>query len=252
MTVHLRESNHVCSALAYSSFISEAMTMTAGKAVSLSNPRWVSCKWNDLYFRSFKKSSRGCLTRVSNSLSASGPGILKCLYTFLGSVESSAMMQVSLGRKDKKGFAEVRSPSNLLSHFDEQIVGRKWMIRRFRQFWQKHIPQQLLVFVVMSRSEWDSQSNLLLVQLIYKYGDPFDPSSSSSSSVATSPVFEQIAQQLTTHSLIRPSKRKFTGTVRYITLTLYCSWRDRFANNIMWTSSLRNPSLESASFIIVD
>ena len=70
----------------------------------------------------------------------------------------------------------------------------------------------------MSRLEWDSQSNLLLVQLIYKYGDPFDPSSSSTdndnnNTAVTSRVFDQIAQQLTTHTLIRPSKRKFTGSV---------------------------------------
>ena len=66
----------------------------------------------------------------------------------------------------------------------------------------------------MSRPEWDSQTNLLLVQLIYKYGDPFNPSQSNEeNSTATSAVFDRIAQQLTSHSLIRPSKRKFTGAV---------------------------------------
>lgn len=61
-----------------------------------------------------------------------------------------------------------------------------------------------------SSVEWNSQTNLLLVQLIYKYGDPYDPSSTSAP-----PIFEQIAHQLTNHSLVRPSKRKFTASVFY-------------------------------------
>lgn len=63
----------------------------------------------------------------------------------------------------------------------------------------------------MATSQWDSQSNLLLLQLIYKYGDPYTPSATAPA--ATTPVFEQIAQQLTTHSLIRSSKRKFSASV---------------------------------------
>ena len=63
----------------------------------------------------------------------------------------------------------------------------------------------------MSSVEWDSQSNLLLVQLIYKYGDPYNPSLTPETT--TTPVFEQIAHQLTNHSLIRLSKRKFTAAV---------------------------------------
>ena len=63
----------------------------------------------------------------------------------------------------------------------------------------------------MSSVEWDSQSNLLLVQLIYRYGDPYDPSSTPATT--TAPVFEQIAHKLTNHTLIRPSKRKFTAAV---------------------------------------
>jgi hypothetical protein len=62
----------------------------------------------------------------------------------------------------------------------------------------------------MSATEWDSQSELLLLQLIYKYGDPHD---ASSGAVTTAEVFEKIAHQLTNHSLIRPSKRKFAATV---------------------------------------
>ena len=63
----------------------------------------------------------------------------------------------------------------------------------------------------MATSQWDSQSNLLLLQLIYKYGDPYTPSAAAPA--ATTPVFEQIAQQLANHSLIRPSKRKFSASV---------------------------------------
>jgi len=58
---------------------------------------------------------------------------------------------------------------------------------------------------------WDSQTNLLLVQLIYKYGDPFTTPGTDTAAIAA--VFDQIAHQLTTHSLVRPSRRKFTGTV---------------------------------------
>jgi len=57
---------------------------------------------------------------------------------------------------------------------------------------------------------WDSQSNLLLLQLIYKYGDPSD-SVPEQEKLA---VFDKIASQLSAHTLIRPSKRKYTGAVR--------------------------------------
>jgi hypothetical protein len=62
----------------------------------------------------------------------------------------------------------------------------------------------------MSAVEWDSQSDLLLVQLIYMHGDPHG---SSSAAGATAEVFEKIAHQLSNHSLIRPSKRKFIASV---------------------------------------
>jgi hypothetical protein len=52
---------------------------------------------------------------------------------------------------------------------------------------------------------WDSLSNLLLVQLIYKLGDPY-PSE-------TAKIFDQIALQLTNHSLVRPRNLKYTTTV---------------------------------------
>ncbi len=63
-----------------------------------------------------------------------------------------------------------------------------------------------------SSAAWDSQTNLLLVQLIYKYGDPF--TTPDTDTAATAAVFEHIAQQLTNHSLVRPSRRKFNGAVR--------------------------------------
>jgi hypothetical protein len=70
----------------------------------------------------------------------------------------------------------------------------------------------VLVGVVMSSSAaWDSQSNLLLVQLIYKYGDPFTTPDTDTAAIAA--VFDHIAQQLTAHSLVRRSRRKFTGAV---------------------------------------
>lgn len=62
----------------------------------------------------------------------------------------------------------------------------------------------------MSAAEWDSQSDLLLVQLIYKYGDP---QGTSPATATTTEVFDKIAHQLTNNSLIRPSKRKFTASV---------------------------------------
>jgi len=63
----------------------------------------------------------------------------------------------------------------------------------------------------MSTSQWDSQSTLLLVQLIYKYGDPY--LQSSTSQPQKHDTFEKIAQQLTNHTLIRPSKRKYTADI---------------------------------------
>jgi hypothetical protein len=58
---------------------------------------------------------------------------------------------------------------------------------------------------------WDSQSNLILLQLIYKYGDPYSENAISPSQKSS--TFDKIAQQLTTHTLIRPSKRKYTGNI---------------------------------------
>ena len=60
-----------------------------------------------------------------------------------------------------------------------------------------------------SPPQWDSQSNLLLLQLIYKYGDAY----TSVTPEEKSALFDQIAIQLTNHTLIRPSKRKYTGLV---------------------------------------
>jgi hypothetical protein len=65
----------------------------------------------------------------------------------------------------------------------------------------------------MSTAQWDTQSNLLLGQLIYKYGDPFLESSTSPTAKDTTTTFEKIATQLTNHTLIRPSKRKYTANI---------------------------------------
>ena len=76
--------------------------------------------------------------------------------------------------------------------------------------WTAHFNLSLLTIEMSSpQQQWDTQSNLLLIQLIYKYGDPYTQSTTSSTQKDT--TFEKIAHQLTQHTLIRPSKRKFTA-----------------------------------------
>jgi len=105
--------------------------------------------------------------------------------------------------------------------------------------------------VEMATSQWDSQSNLLLLQLIYKYGDPYTPSATSPA--ATTPVFEQIAQQLTTHSLIRPSKRKFSASV--FTLIEYTDFKlceEHYIDLLAQESLTREYSSSLGSTLTVD
>lgn len=72
-------------------------------------------------------------------------------------------------------------------------------------------PCPCICMLTMSTALWDTQSTLLLVQLIYKYGDPYTQSSTPHTQKDT--TFETIAQQLTHHTLIRPSKRKYTANL---------------------------------------